>query len=135
LSNPPVIAIIEDDAAMREALLELLEALSIACVAFDRAEEFLAALSPRRFDCLITDLHLPGMDGLELQRRLKMDGAAIPVIVITSSLDPLSRHRSMQEGAFAYLTKPFSEMTLIGHVREALDRIGRLTRPGDGRGS
>lgn len=121
LPHPPVIAVIEDDAAMREALSELLEVLSLACSVFDGAEAFLAALSPGRFDCLITDLHLPGISGLELQRRLKALGSSIPVIVITSSLDPLSCSRSLQEGAFAYLTKPFSDQVLIDHVRAALD--------------
>jgi FixJ family two-component response regulator len=133
LPNTPVIAVVEDDAAMREALSELLEVLSLACVVFDRAEAFLAALAPGRFDCLITDLHLPGIGGLELQRRLKVLGSPIPVIVITSSLDPLSRSRSMQEGAFAYLTKPFSDKALIDRVRAALDGIDRLQKPGDGR--
>ena len=117
---------------MREALSELLEALSIASVTFDRAETFLSALSPGRFDCLITDLHLPGISGLELQRQLKALGSSIPVIVITSSLDPLARSRSMQEGAFAYLTKPFSDQVLMTHVRAALDGIDRLLKPGDG---
>jgi two-component system response regulator FixJ len=128
LPHPPVIAVVEDDAAMREALSELFEVLSLACLVFDRAEAFLGALSPGRFDCLITDLHLPGMSGLELQRTLKALGSSIPVIVITSSLDPLSHSRSMQEGAFAYLTKPFSDQLLMSHVRTALDGS-----PGDGR--
>jgi FixJ family two-component response regulator len=93
----------------------------------------LAALSPGRFDCLITDLHLPGISGLELQRRLKVLGSSIPVIVITSSLDSLSRSRAMQEGAFAYLTKPFSDEALISHVKAALDEIDRLRKPADSR--
>ena len=135
MPNTPVIAVVEDDAAMREALSELLEAFSFACAVFDRAEPFLAELSPGRFDCLITDLHLPGISGLELQRRLKALGSAIPVIVITSSLAPLARNRSMQEGAFAYLTKPFSDQVLIEHVRAALRGIAGHRHPGDGRQS
>lgn len=131
MPNLPVIAVVEDDAAMREALSELLEVLSISSVAFDRAEPFLTALSTERFDCLITDLHLPGISGLDLQRRLKALRSSIPVIVITSSLDPLSCNRSMEEGAFAYLTKPFSDKTLIEHVRRALEGIDRVQRPGD----
>lgn len=135
MPNTPVIAVVEDDAAMREALSELLEALSFTCAVFDRAEPFLAALSSGRFDCLITDLHLPGINGLELQRRLKTLGSAIPVIVITSSLAPLARNRSMQEGAFAYLTKPFSDQVLIEHVRAALRGVAGHWNPGDGRKS
>ena len=129
MPNPPVIAVVEDDAAMREALSELLEALSLGSVVFGRAEAFLAGLSRGRFDCVITDLHLPGISGLELQRRLKVLGSSIPVIVITSSLDPRSRNRSMEEGAFAYLTKPFSDKALIDHVRAALGGIDWLPKP------
>ncbi|MDQ7250462.1 response regulator transcription factor [Dongia sedimenti] len=132
MPKPPVIAVIEDDAAMREALSELLEVLAFACVVFDRAEAFLAAHSRGPFDCLITDLHLPGISGLELQRKLKVLGSSIPVIVITSSRDSLSRNRAMQEGAFAYLTKPFSDEALIGHVKAALNEIDRLRKPAGG---
>ena len=132
MPNPPVIAVVEDDAAMREALSELLEVLSLSSRTFDRAEAFLTELSPGRFDCLITDLHLPGINGLELHQRLKALGSSIPVIVITSSLDPLHRTRAMQEGAFAYLTKPFSDKVLIGHVTRALDQVNRPREPGEG---
>jgi two-component system, LuxR family, response regulator FixJ len=120
LPNPPVIAVIEDDAAMREALSELLEVTSLSCRAFDRAETFLAEFAPGKFDCLITDLHLPGMSGLELQKKLNAAGAGLPVIIVTSALDAMSETRSMEEGAFAYLTKPFNDKVLIGHVRAAL---------------
>ncbi len=120
LPNPPVIAVIEDDAAMREALSELLEVISLSCRAFDRAEAFLAEFAPGKFDCLITDLHLPGMSGLELQKKLNALGAGLPVIIVTSALDAMSEARSMEEGAFAYLTKPFNDKVLIGHVRAAL---------------
>jgi FixJ family two-component response regulator len=135
LPNPPVIAVVEDDAAMREALSELLEVLSLSSRAFDRAEAFLAELSPGRFDCLITDLHLPGINGLELQQRLKALGSPMPVIVITSSLDSLHRTRAMQQGAFAYLTKPFSDKVLIGQVRTALDQVNRLRESNEGQQS
>ena len=120
LPNPPVIAVIEDDKAMREALSELLEVTSLSCRAFDSAEAFLAAFAPGKFACLITDLHLQGMSGLELQKKLNALGAGLPVIIVTSALDPLSEARSMEAGAFAYLTKPFSDKMLIGHVRTAI---------------
>lgn len=127
LPNPPVIAVIEDDAAMREALSELLEVISLSCRAFDRAETFLAEFAPGKFDCLITDLHLPGMSGLDLQKKLNALGAGLPVIVVTSALDPMSETRSMEEGAFAYLTKPFNDKVLIGHVRTALGQAEDLS--------
>ena len=135
MPNPPVIAVVEDDGAMREALSELFEVFSLSYRAFDRAEAFLAALSSERFDCLVTDLHLPGISGLELQQRLKTLGSSIPVIVITSSLEPQHHIRAMQEGAFAYLTKPFKDKALINHVTAALDRVNRARKPNDDAGS
>ena len=135
MPQAPVIAVVEDDGAMREALSELLEVFSLSCRAFDRAEAFLAAFAAERFDCLITDLHLPGISGLDLQQKLKARGSSIPVIVITSSLDSHHHIRAMQEGAFAYLTKPFSDKVLINHVTAALDQGKRPRKPGDGTGS
>ena len=135
LHNPPVIAVIEDDEAMREALSELLEVFSLSCRAFAHAEAFLAEFSPGRFDCLITDLHLPGISGPKLQQRLKAQGSPIPVIIITSSQELHDRTRAMQDGASAYLTKPFGDTELIGHVMTALDEIKRSREPGDGQES
>jgi FixJ family two-component response regulator len=120
LRNPPVIAVVDDDDAMRDALCELLQVLSMSCRAFDRAEVFLAAYAPGEFDCLVTDLHMPGLGGLELQQKLRALGSSLPVIVVTSATDSLSRSRAMEEGAFAYLTKPVSQDVLLHHLTAAL---------------
>jgi FixJ family two-component response regulator len=122
LHNPPVIAVIEDDGAMREALSELLEVTAFSCRAFDRAESFLADFSPEQFDCIITDLRLPGLDGLDLQRALKALGPSLPLIFITSSVDPTPQARAMREGAHAYLSKPVNGAVLLGHVATAIRR-------------
>jgi FixJ family two-component response regulator len=107
---------------MRDALCELLQVLSMPCRAFDRAEAFLAAYAPGEFDCLITDLRLPGMGGLELQRKLRALGSSLPVIVVTSAIDSLTRSRAMKDGTLAYLTKPVSDDVLILHLTAALRR-------------
>jgi len=120
LPHPPVVAVVDDDEAMREALCELLQLLSLSCRAFDRAEAFLAAYRPDEFDCLVTDLRMPGMGGLELQQKLRAVGSSIPVIIVTSVMDSGSRSRAMQGGAFAYLTKPVSQEALLRHLAEAL---------------
>jgi len=125
-----VIAVVDDDAAMREALCELLQVLSMSCRAFDRAEAFLAAHAPGQFDCLVTDLHMPGLGGLELLRKLRALGSPIPVIVVTSATDSLSRSRALEEGAFAYLTKPVRQDALLRHLTAAL---GSRSAPGEGR--
>ena len=105
---------------MREALCELIQVLSMSCRTFDRAEAFLAAYRPGEFDCLVTDLRMPGMGGLELQGKLRTLGAAMPVIVVTSAADSRSRARAMEQGAFAYLTKPVSPDALVHHLTAAL---------------
>lgn len=122
LLNPPVIAVVDDDEAMREALSELLRVLSLSCLTFDGAEPFLAANSSQPFDCLITDIRMPGMNGLELQQELNARGSTVPVIVVTSSTDPLIRSRALDGGAVAYLSKPVRDEVLIGHLMVALGR-------------
>jgi FixJ family two-component response regulator len=120
LSNPPVIAVVDDHQAMRKAFWELLQVLSMSCRTFDSAEAFLAAYASGKFDCLVTDLDMPGMGGLALLQKLRALGSSIPVIVVTSAIDPLSRSRAMEEGALAYLTKPVSDDVLIHHLTAAL---------------
>jgi len=132
LLNPPVIAVVDDDEAMREALSELLQVLSLSCRTFDGAEPFLAANASQSFDCLITDIRMPGMNGLELQQELNARGSSVPVIVITSSTDPLIRSRALDGGAVAYLSKPVKDEVLIGHLMVAL---GRDHSPGETEGN
>lgn len=122
MPNPPVIAVVDDDEAMREALSELLQALALPCRTFDGAEAFLSAYAPGSFDCLITDVRMPGISGLELQQKLKSLGSTIPVIIITSAADPLIRSRALKDGALAYLNKPVNDEVLIRHLMGALGR-------------
>jgi two-component system response regulator FixJ len=130
LPNSPVIAVLDDDASMREAFAEFLQLHSMSCHVFDRAEAFLAAYAPGQFDCLVTDLRMPGMDGLELQQELRNRGSTMPVIVVTSSLDPVNQQRAMTLGAHAYLIKPVGHDVLLHQLRTALG-LERGGRPGD----
>ncbi len=120
MPKPPVIAVVDDDEAMRDALSELLQVLSMECRTFERAELFLAAYSPGTFDCLITDLRMPGMSGMGLIRELRARGSRLPVIVITSSTGVESRSEAIAGGALAYLIKPVSEELLSQHLNAAL---------------
>lgn len=120
MPSPPVIAVVDDDEAMRDALSELLQVLSMDCRTFAQAESFLAAYSPDTFDCLITDLRMPGMSGMDLIRELRVRGSRLPVIVVTSSTEVESRSEAIAGGAFAYLTKPVSEELLTRHLNAAL---------------
>jgi two-component system response regulator FixJ len=120
LLDPPVIAVVEDDEAMREAFCDFLQVLGLSCRAFDRAESFLAAYAPEAFGCLITDVRLPGISGLELLQRLDGLGSVMPVIVVTSCTDPALRSRAVASGAHAYLTKPLADDALLERLKSAL---------------
>ncbi|WP_343716637.1 response regulator [Inquilinus sp.] len=122
MSKLPMIAIVDDDEAMRDALSELLQVLGFESRAFDCAAAFLD--EAERFDCLITDVRMPGVDGIELQRRLRACGCAIPVLMITSAPDPMTRARALDGGACAYLAKPVDDGVLLDHLRAALGREG-----------
>jgi FixJ family two-component response regulator len=122
LSKLPVIAIVDDDEAMRDALCELVQVMGFSTEAFDCAAAFLADLAPGRFDCLITDVRMPGMDGIDLQRRLRALGSTMPVVMITAAPDPAGRARALAGGACAYLAKPVDDSTLLDHLRSALGR-------------
>ena len=134
MPNPPVIAVVDDDEAMREALFEFLQVIDLPCRVFERADAFLAAYAPGLFSCLITDIRMPGLSGLELQQRLKSLRSPLPVIFVTSSGDASTRSRAMAEGAIAYLTKPVCEDDLIHYLKVALHRDGSDNNSDDDRG-
>jgi two-component system response regulator FixJ len=120
LSKAPLVAIIDDDEAVREALSDLLLALDLSCRTFDRAEAFMAEYAPGSFDCLITDVSMPGRSGLDLLQHLRSIGSLMPAIVITADPNPTTRSRAMRDGAYAYLTKPISSDALFRHLQSAL---------------
>ena len=114
-------AIVEDDEAVREALSDLLQVLGLNISTFDRAELFLAEYVPDRFDSLITDVKMPGIDGLQLQTSLRSLGSAIPIIFITSVPDATTRASALEGGAHAFLAKPVSDEVLIHHLKSVLN--------------
>ncbi len=129
MSNSPLVAVVDDDAAIREALFDLLLALGLDCRSFRHAEAFLEAYRPERFDALITDIRMPGMGGLELLRRIRVLAPSMPVIVITSVMDPGLHRPVMDHAARARLTKPIAGDDLIHHLQD----LGRTDRPPPGR--
>lgn len=120
MSKPPVIAIVDDDEAVREAIFDLLQVEGLTARTFDSASAFLAADASGSFDCLITDVRMPDMDGLELQQRLRARSSPMPVIFITSSTDEATRERALRTGATAWFTKPVADEALLGALRAAL---------------
>jgi FixJ family two-component response regulator len=121
VSNPPLVSIVDDDDSVRESLRGLIRSVGLAVRAFGSAEEFLASEHLGKTDCLILDVRMPGMSGLELQRRLVTSAHDIPIIFITAhGSDEGLRSRALKDGAVAYLTKPFSEEALLTAIDAAV---------------
>lgn len=126
LSNPPLIAIVDDDDAVREALFDLLQVEGLSARMFANGAAFLADAAADRFDCVVTDVRMPEVDGLELQRRLRAGGSSMPVIFLTSSVEETTRTRALEEGAAAWLSKPVADKALLHALRAALDKNSGL---------
>ena len=116
-----VIAIVDDDDAVRDSLRDLMESAGLVARCFGSAEEFLASGWHRQAACLITDIFMPRMSGLELQTKLKDEGCDIPIIFITAYGEARTRIQAMREGAVEFLEKPFDHQLLLKTVRVALD--------------
>jgi len=119
--NVKLIAIIDDDEAMQDSLRDLMEAAGLDARCFGSAEEFLASGLHRQAACLITDILMPKMSGLQLQTRLKDEKCDIPIIFITAHGDTSVRNQATSEGAVQFLAKPFDHHLLLKAVRAALD--------------
>jgi FixJ family two-component response regulator len=130
MPNKPVIAIVDDDQSVREALMSLMRALGFVSEAYGCAEDFLRSRRLHRIACLIADVRMPGMTGLELYRHLVASGKPIPTVLITAHQDGEGRRRALSAGVICYLTKPFNEDDLLGCIHSALER-----RKNDGKGS
>ncbi len=127
MSRVQVVSIIDDDASVRVAMEGLVRSLGFAACAFESAEDFLR--SPRADDtsCLITDIQMPGMNGLELQDRLLAQGRRLPIIFITAYPEQSIRRRAEAAGAFAFLEKPFDGGTIASLLQLAVESNHGLT--------
>ena len=113
MSEAPLISIVDDDALARDGISELVESLGYRAVTFSSAEHFLRSDVIAETTCLITDMQMPGLNGLELQEALQSQGHQTPVIVITAYPNETHQARALKNGAVGYLSKPFDEQTLI----------------------
>jgi two-component system response regulator FixJ len=114
--------IVDDDAAVRQAVTLLVQSLGLRAQAYASAEAFLEAYEPVGDGCLVLDLHMPGMNGVELQRELAARGVRIPVIVITAYKDDPLTARAQEAGAVTVLYKPFKRDILLRSIESALQR-------------
>jgi FixJ family two-component response regulator len=122
LPRKTVIAIVDDDQSVREALTSLVRSLGYVAMAFECAEDLLKSKRRRNASCMIADVQMPGMTGIELHNQLVASGEPIPTILITAFPDERSRERALQAGVNCYLTKPFSEDDLLACIRSSLKR-------------
>jgi two-component system, LuxR family, response regulator FixJ len=114
--------VIDDDDAVRNSLRLLLKSVGLPVQICASAQQFLPSYDPRQPGCLVLDVRMPGMSGLELQQQLNMRGAIIPVVFITGHGDIPMAVEAMQHGAFDFLQKPFRDQDLIERVQRALER-------------
>ena len=126
-----LISVVDDDESIRRTTTFLIESLGFRAAAFESAESFLKSGQLHITSCLILDVQMPGMNGLQLQSELAAAGYGIPIIFITSYDDKESRGRAMRAGAVAFLGKPFSDEQLLQTVRSALQHgDSSTTSPG-----
>ena len=120
--NTPVISIVDDDESVRTALKSLIDSVGFRAEVFGSGEEFLKSPVVSQTDCLIADVRMPGMTGLELQERLNAAGASVPIVFISAHDDKEARARGLRAGAIDFLQKPFSEESLLGAISACLDK-------------
>jgi FixJ family two-component response regulator len=125
LRKEPVISIVDDDQFVRDSLKRLMKSFGYMAAAYPSANDFLKSPQVEETSCLIADVHMPGVTGVELYEHLVRAGCAMPTILITAYPDDRVRTRALDRGVLAYLVKPFSETELTRHVRFALESGNR----------
>lgn len=128
MTQEPIVHVVDDDGAIRDALVLLLEAAGHPARAHADATQFLAALDPAQPGCVVSDVRMPGMSGLELQRHLRQARIDLPVIIITGHGDVGMAVQALKEGAADFIEKPFDEDVLLLSVSHALDKGARAFR-------
>jgi len=126
--RPSVVSVVDDDAPVRDALSALLGQVGLRTETYDSAAAFVEDYRPGQPGCLILDVRMPGMDGLELQRKLAADGVHLPIIFLTGYGDVPMAVQAMQDGAVTFIMKPFREQILLEAVRQGIDRDARDRR-------
>jgi FixJ family two-component response regulator len=119
-STEPTVYIVDDNSAVRDAIRWLVEQVKLPTRTFESATEFLAAYHPAIAGCLVLDMRMPGMSGLDLQEKLLEIGATLPIIIVTGHGDIPVTVRAMKAGAFEFLQKPFSDQVLLDSIAAAM---------------
>lgn len=124
MAKKPLITIVDDDSSVREGTVDLVQAIGFATQAFEGAGDFLNSDCIDSTSCLIADVRMPGMTGLELHDRLVGTGRIIPTILLTAYPNGQDRKRALQAGVICYLAKPYNEDALLACIRSALESRG-----------
>jgi len=122
LQNKPRIAVVDDDQSVREALENLISSVGYEVDLFESAKGFLDSAEINNTACLVLDLRMPEMSGLELQQTLRDDGRNIPIIIVTAQGEDTARTEVLAAGAVAFLNKPFQEEVLLGAINSAIGK-------------
>lgn len=133
MNSEPTVFVVDDDQAMRTSLQWLIESTGMQVRTFASADSFLSAYYPGRAGCLLLDVRMPGMSGLELQSYMAREGYRLPVIIITGHGDVAMAVKAMKSGALDFIEKPFHDEDLLRSIRNALEldqrqRVSRATR-------
>ncbi len=126
MKKNPVVMVVDDDAGVRNAMRILLKSVGLESMLFASAPEFLNGYQPSQPGCLVLDIRMPGMSGLELQQQLNLRGAVIPVIFMTGHGDIPMAVEAMQHGAFDFLQKPFRDQDLLDRIQKAIAKDAEL---------
>jgi len=126
VTKKPVVMVVDDDSGVRNAMRALLKSVGLESALYPSAQEFLTAWQPAQPGCLVLDIRMPGMSGLELQEQLNLRGAIIPVIFMTGHGDVPMAVEAMQHGAFDFLQKPFRDQDLLDRIQKAIARDSKL---------
>ncbi|BAK65751.1 response regulator receiver protein [Sphingobium sp. SYK-6] len=120
MTAKPLISVVDDDAAIRIGLSSLIRSEGYEVALFESAEAFLASGASGKPGCLLTDIQMPGMSGLDLQARIRVEHPALPVLVMTAFPEEAMRQRALSAGAVCFLSKPFDAQELLRCLRRAL---------------
>jgi FixJ family two-component response regulator len=124
-----VVSIVDDDLSVCEGLMDLLGSMGFAAEAFQRPDEFLKSKRVDETDCLIADVQMPGMTGIELHDRLMRSGKTIPTILITAFPKDADRAYALRTGVKCYLSKPFNEVDLLACIKSGIEPCGEGSHP------
>jgi FixJ family two-component response regulator len=124
----PIVFVVDDDPAVRQSVCWLVESGGRRVAAFDTAQAFLDSYTPDQAGCVVTDIRMPGMSGLQLQEELADQGYTIPVIIMTAYGDVTTAVRAMKAGAIDFLEKPYNDHVLLDLIEEAIEKDGDIRR-------